>query len=51
MGVFFAILVIYGLYQLNRGGNKTMFNKALVTSIKPLLKTSNLRSAFFGIYF
>lgn len=28
MGVFFAILVIYGLYQLNRGGNKTMFNKA-----------------------
>ena len=28
MGVFFAILVIYGLYQLNRGGNKTMFNTA-----------------------
>lgn len=27
MGVFFAILVIYGLYQLNRGNNGSMFNK------------------------
>ncbi len=27
MGVFFAILIIYFLFQLNRGGNNGMFTK------------------------